>query len=138
MDAEIGYSRIILEKAGYQRIRIQGGILVLRLRDAQAATLNAWHEDCLRLMETWQPGKRLRYLHDIRAAEKITPLALDRVTGVLRHMRRVSISEGRGAILMSSAPLAGLLASFLRRKHYPNWQIRFFTSEPDALHWLRD
>lgn len=128
--------RIVLQKAGYRRERLPGGILILRLTDGRAETVDAWFEDCNRVMAGWRPGRRLRYLHDIRAAERVTPRATDQVVRVLRRMRSLPVTDGRGAILLRNPALTGLLSSFLRRQAFANWRIRFFTEESEALSWL--
>lgn len=128
--------RTVIEKAGYQRQRIPGGVLILRLLDGRPETIDAWYNDCQRIMSAWRPGRRLRYLHDIRNAEMLTPFAVERVVAVLRRMRNLPISDGRGAILARNSHIVGLLATFLKRRRYANWEIRFFSDESDALRWL--
>jgi hypothetical protein len=115
-----------------------GGIVVLRLLDSNPETIEAWYDDCNRLMEDWTPEKRLRYLHDIRQAERVTPRGLDHVTRVLHRMRLISVGDARGAILTRNATLAGLLGTFLKRRPRANWQIRFFQDEAKSLEWLRE
>jgi len=137
-DVGVAYRRVILEKAGYQRIRVQGGVLILRLLDNSCETLDAWHADCVRLMASWQPGKRLRYLHDIRCAEQVTALSLERVMGVLHRMRGVPVSDAKGAVLVRNTTLASLMSSFFKRRRYSNWRIAFFDDEAAALRWLAD
>jgi hypothetical protein len=131
-------SRVVIEKEGYRRQRLPGGTLILRLLDGRPETIDAWYDDCQKIMSAWRPGRRLRYLHDIRNAETITPFALDRVLNVLRRMRKLPISDGRGAILTRSSQVAGLLTTFLKRRRYANWQIQFFNDEVEALRWLNE
>lgn len=128
--------RTVIEKAGYRRQRMLGGILILRLLDAEVQTVDAWYEDCNKLMSHWQPGQRLRYLHDIRQAESVTPHNTDRVARVLRRMRHIPVTDGRGAILLNNSALAGLLGTFFKRRSHANWQIQFFSDEDEAIHWL--
>ena len=131
-------SRVVIEKAGYRRQRLSGGTLILRLLDGRPETIAAWYDDCQKIMSAWRPGRRLRYLHDICNAETITPFAVDRVVNVLRRMRKLPISDGRGAILTRSPQVAGLLSTFLKRRRYANWQIQFFNDEAEALRWLNE
>jgi hypothetical protein len=130
--------RTVTEKEGYIRQRMLGGILILRLMDSRRETINAWYEDCSLLMSKWQPGQRLRYLHDVREAEVVTPYAVDRVVRVVRQMRQIPVTDGRGAILVNSSTLAELLSTFLKRRTLVNWQIRFFQDEDEALRWLSE
>ena len=129
-------ARTVIEKAGYQRQRMPGGIIILRLLDSRAETIDAWYEDCGKLMSRWLPGQRLRYLHDIRLAEHVTPHATERVVSVLRRMRHTPVSDARGAILLNNPTLASLLKTFFRRRPHVNWQIRFFSDEAEAIRWL--
>jgi hypothetical protein len=131
-------ARTVIEKAGYQRQRLPGGIIILRLLDSRMETIDAWHEDCHKLMSRWLPGQRLRYLHDIRRAEQVTPHATERVISVLRRMRHTPVSDGRGAILVNNPTLASLLKTFFKRRPRANWQIRFFSDEAEAIRWLSD
>jgi hypothetical protein len=133
-----GNVRTVVEKAGYRRERLPGSIVALRLLDARPETIDAWYEDCSKLMAHWQQGQRLRYLHDIRQAEQVTPHAMERVARVLRQMRYTPVTDGRGAILMNNQTLAGLLRTFFRRRAHANWQIRFFSDEAEAMRWLSD
>ncbi len=127
-----------MQEAGYSRERLQGGIFILRLRDANPATIDAWYDDCNKLMGRWQSDQRLRYLHDIRGAETVTPHSTDRVTRVLRRMRYIPVSDGRGAILLNNKLIATLLETFFKRRPRANWQIRFFSDETQALNWLSE
>jgi hypothetical protein len=127
-----------MQAAGYSRERLPGGITVLRLRDANPATIDAWYEDCNKLMGRWQADQRLRYMHDIRGAETITPHATDRVTRILRRMRYIPVNDGRGAIVLNNAIIAALLESFFKRRPHANWQIRFFNDDEKALRWLSE
>jgi hypothetical protein len=129
-------ARLIVQKAGYRRERLPGGTLVLRLTDSRAETIDAWYDDCNKLMSAWEPGRRLRYLHDIRGAERITLQATDRAARVLRRMKYVPVTDGRGAILLSDATLGGLLSSYVQRR--PGWQVRVFLEEAEALRWLSE
>ncbi len=131
-----GNIRTVVEKAGYRRERVPGRIDVLRLLDARPETIDAWYEDCSKLMARWQQGQRLRYLHDIRRAEQVTPHAMERVARVLRQMRYIPVTDGRGAILLNNPTLAALLRTFFRRRAHANWQIRFFSDEAEAMRWL--
>ncbi|HLY24956.1 MAG TPA: hypothetical protein VKQ72_01365, partial [Aggregatilineales bacterium] len=128
---------VVVQEAGYRREAAPGGIVILRLTDSTPETIEAWFEDCNKLMESWKPQQRLRYLHDIRQAERVTPRGLDRVTRILHRMRLIPVGDSRGAILTRNATLAGLLGTFLKRRPRANWQIRFFQDEDKALHWLR-
>ncbi len=130
--------RTVLQKNGYMRQRLPGGILILRLLDGRAETLDAWFEDCNKLMSRWQPGQRLRYLHDIRRAEHVTPYATDRVARVIRRMRQAPLTDGRGAILLNNLTLASVLGGFFRRRSLAHWQVHFFTDEAEALRWLSE
>jgi hypothetical protein len=132
------YSRTIVEQAGYSRLRLPGGINVLRLADGERDTIEAWFEDCNKLMSRWLPDQRLRYLHDIRAAEFVTPHAIDRVTQVLRRMRYTPIADGRGAVVLNSTAISSLLGIFFKRRPGLNWKIRFFSDEKAALRWLSE
>jgi hypothetical protein len=131
-----GNNRTVVEKAGYRRERLPGSIVVLRLLDARVETIDAWFEDCNKLMGHWQPDQRLRYLHDIRGAEQVTPHATECVVRVLRRMKRIPVSDGRGAILLNNATVAALLKTFFKRRL--NWQIRFFGDEVEAMRWLSE
>jgi hypothetical protein len=131
-------SRVVMEQAGYRRERLPNGVLILRLMDARKETIEAWYEDCSRLMTGWRPERRLRYLHDIRRAELVTPHATERVTRVLRRMRTLPVTDARGAILLHSETLAALLGSFLRRRSEMGWDIRFFSDEGRAVRWLSE
>ncbi len=135
-DMSDGNIRTIIEKAGYRRQRLPGNITVLKLLDARPETIDAWYDDCNKLMAHWQRDQRLRYLHDIRGAEQVTPHATDRVVRVLRRMRHIPVSNGRGAILLSNPTLAALLGTFVNRRRHANWQIRFFFDEAEAMRWL--
>jgi hypothetical protein len=128
--------RTVHEQAGYTRQRASGGILVLRLHDARPETLAAWREDCFRIMGTWRGASRLRYLHDIRGAQSMTPYGVECVAAVLRHMRGIPVVDGRGAVLHSNAGIANVLGGFLNRRRYAGWRLRFFTDEDAALRWL--
>jgi hypothetical protein len=127
-----------MQAAGYSRERLAGGIIVLRLRDSKPESLDAWYDDCNKLMSRWQPDQRLRYLHDVRGAETITPHATDRVTRVLRRMRYTPVNDGRGAILLNNKVIANLLETFFKRRPHANWQIRFFSDEQQAIVWLSE
>jgi hypothetical protein len=129
-------ARTIIEKAGYCRQRLPGGIWALRLADSRRETLAAWYEDCVRVMEAWRPEQRLRYLHDIRKAGQVTPYAIEYVARVLRRMRQRPVTDARGAILTDNPTLAGLLGSFLSGNAFAHWQIRFFEDEDAAILWL--
>lgn len=131
-------ARTVVEREGYVRQRMSGGIMILRLLDAREETINAWYEDCNLFMTRWQRGQRLRYLHDIRAAEKVTPYATDRVLHILKRMRQIPITDGRGAVLLNSSALASLLSTFLKRRLVTDWQIRFFNIESEAIRWLSE
>lgn len=130
--------RTILQKAGYVRQRQIGGTYVLRLLDPERATIDAWYADCNGLMHTWGREKRLRYLHDIRQAERITPHAIDRATRVLERMRVTPVSNGRGAILAENPAVIGILQMTLRARRYSTWDIRVFQDEQAALRWLEE
>lgn len=129
-------TRIVLEYAGYRRERAAGGILILRLLDDRRETLDAWHEDCHKLMSHWRADQPLRYLHDIRHAEQVTPYATERVARVVRRMRSIPVHDARGAILVNNESLAALLDTFFRRRTQINWQISNFRNEQDAMQWL--
>jgi hypothetical protein len=129
--------RTIVERRGYQRQRMSGGIIILRLLEQSPEAIEAWYEDCNFFMSRWQPGQRLRYLHDIRRAERVTPYATDRVTRILKRMRTIPVNDGRGAILLTNATLANLLTPFLKPHPPAFWQIRFFSDEAEALRWLQ-
>ncbi len=129
--------RTLFQQGGYLRQRAEGGIIILRLTNAQPETINAWYEDCNRLIASWQPNKRLRYLHDVRGVGLPTLHTTDRVAQVLRRVRYTSVTDGRGAILVENAALAQLLASLVKRRPQANWQIRCFSDEAAALAWLR-
>ena len=131
-------ARVIVEKGGYVRERRLGGIIILRVKDSEPQTIDAWYEDCNKLMSRWQPDQKLRYLHDIRGAERITPHATDRVARVLRKMRYMPVGDGRGAILLTNPTIRSLLETFFKRRPRANWQIRFFTDEAEALRWLAE
>ena len=133
-----GNVRTVVEKAGYRRERLPDSIVVLRLLDAQPETIDAWFEDCNKLMSRWGQGQRLRYLHDIRQAEQVTPHAMERVVRVLRRMRYIPVTGGRGAILLNNPTLAALLRTFFRRRIQADWQIRFFEDEAQAMRWLSE
>jgi len=128
--------KLIIEHGNYRRERLPGGINILRLMDDDPDTLEAWFEDCNRLMTDWEPGQRLRYLHDIRGAERVTPRATDRVARILKRMRNTPVTDGRGAIVLKNGTIASLLSTFFRRRPQANWSIRFFEDESEALHWL--
>lgn len=130
--------RTVIEQNGYIRQRAAGGIVILRLADSRAEAIDAWYAECNKFMSHWEPGQRLRYLHDIRGAETVTPYATDRVVRVLRRMRNTPITDGRGAILLNSAALASILSSFFRRRRPGSWQIRFFRDESEAMRWLSE
>lgn len=130
--------RTIHEQAGYARQRASGGVIVLRLNDSRPETLEAWRDDCLRIMATWRGANRLRYLHDIRGAQHMTPYNIECVASVLRHMRGIPVQDGRGAVLHSNVGLATVLGGFLNRRRFAGWRIRFFTEEPEALRWLAE
>ncbi len=129
--------RTLVQQAGYVRQRAPGGVVILRVTNAYPETISAWYEDCNRLMASWQSGKRLRYLHDIRGAGLPTPHATDRVAQVLRRMRYITVSDGRGAILVENSALAHLLSSLIKRRPQANWEVRCFADEQAALSWLR-
>ena len=126
------------QEAGYVRQRAPGGVIILRVTNSRSETINAWYEDCLRLMATWPHTQRLRYLHDIRGAGLPTPHATDRVAHVLRRMRYTPVSDGKGAILIENRSLAELLSSVVKPHPQANWQIRCFSDEAAALVWLHD
>ncbi|MBX3085098.1 MAG: hypothetical protein KF716_25925 [Anaerolineae bacterium] len=130
--------RTIVEKKGYQRQRMLGGVMILRVLDPTPEAIEAWYKDCNLFMARWQPGQRLRYLHDIRNAERVTSFATDRVARVLKRMRTIPVSDGRGAILLNNAALGKVLSPFLRPHPPAFWQIRFFNDEGDALLWLSE
>ena len=132
-----GSVRTIIHQSGYRRERLPGGIFVLRLQNADPETIDAWYEDCLRLMSRWETGQRLRYLHDIRGAEVVTPHTTDRVARILRRMREIPVSDGRGAILLNNQTIGSLLQGFFKRRPRANWEIRFFNEEERALRWLQ-
>ncbi len=129
---------IIVDRPGYRRESTSNGIDILRLADSTPEAVEAWFEDCNQIMEGWTPSQRLRYLHDIRQAERVTPRAVDRVTRILHRMRLIPVGDARGAILTRNATLAGLLGTFLKRRPRANWQIRFFQDEAEALAWLAE
>src|SRR5438094_10487571 len=110
----------------------------MRQQDVRPETIDAWYEDCSEIMAQWRQGQRLRYLHDIRKAEQVTPHAMERVARVLRQMRYTPVTDGRGAILLNNLTLAGLLRTFFRRRAHANWQIRFFSDEDEAKRCLSD
>lgn len=128
--------RTIVEKKGYIRQRMNGGITILRVLEPTPEAIEAWYQDCNLFMSRWQPGQRLRYLHDVRSAERVTPYATERVTRVLKRMRTIPVSDGRGAILLNNASLASLLSPFLKPHPPAFWQIRFFSEEAEAFRWL--
>lgn len=128
--------RIIVEEAGYQRSRLPNGIFVLRVSDARPATLQAWFEDCNKLMSRWQAEQPLRYIHDIRGAEQLTPHGIDYVSQVLRRMRYIPVNDGRGAIVLNNTTIATMLAPFFKRRPTANWQVRFFRDDQEAVRWL--
>ncbi len=130
--------KIVIRRPGYEREWLPGDIHILRLHDARSESIEAWYEDCNKLMARWLPGQRLRYLHDIRAAEQVTPRAMDRVTRVLRRMRNTPVTDGHGAIVLNNGVVASLLATFFKRRPQANWQIRFFDNEDAAVHWLSE
>ena len=130
--------RIVVQRPGYERERLPGDIYLLRLRDSRSESIEAWYEDCNKLMSRWLPDQRLRYLHDIRAAEQVTPRAMDRVARVLRRMRNTPVTDGHGAVVLNNGVVASLLATFLKRRPQANWQIKFFDNEDDAVHWLSE
>jgi len=130
--------RMVIEQAGYRRQRMLGGILILRLLDSRPETIDAWYNDCNKLMAHWQPGQRLRYLQDIRQAESITPHSTDRVARVIRRMRHIPVNDARGAVLVNNPTLVALLGTFFKRRSQNNWHIRFFNDEADALCWLAE
>ena len=138
MNLETYPPRIVRQEAGYTRQRAANGIVILRVGDARPETINAWFEDCQRLIATWRNTPRLRYLHDVRGAGLPTPYATDRVAQVLRRMRYVPVSDGRGVVLVTNATLARLLESVIKRRPHANWQIRCMSDEAEALAWLRD
>ena len=127
-----------MEKGGYVRERRLGGIIILRVMDSEPQTIDAWYEDCNKLMSRWQPDQKLLYLHDIRGAERITPHATDRVARILRRMRYMPVGDSRGAILLTNPTIRSLLETFFKRRPRANWQIRFFTDEAEALRWLAE
>jgi hypothetical protein len=130
--------RIVVQRPGYERERLPGDIFILRLHDARSESVDAWYEDCNKLMSRWLPGQHLRYLHDIRAAESVTPHAMDRVARVLRRMRNTPVTDGHGAIVLNNGVVASLLATFFKRRPHANWQIRFFDKEDLAVRWLAE
>ncbi|CAG1002857.1 MAG: hypothetical protein IT322_13575 [Anaerolineae bacterium] len=129
-------TRTVIVKAGYRRERLPGNILIMRLLDSQRESLDAWYEDCCKCMSAWRPGRRLRYLHDIRHAEYITPYATERVIRVLAKMRQLPVTDGRGAILLQTPALGSVLGTFFKRRTYANWQVQFFNDEHEAIRWL--
>jgi hypothetical protein len=135
-DLDASQGRMIYEKAGYTRRRLPSGVTVLTLADANAETLDAWFEDCNKLMSRWQPDDKLRYLHDIRGAEFVTPHATDLVAKILRRMRYTPIGDGRGAVVLRNSTISSLLSMFLNRRMSMNWEIRFFSDDSEALRWL--
>ena len=130
--------RTVLVTGGYIRQRQLGGTLILRLLDLNAVTIDAWYADCNGLMTHWGRGKRLRYLHDIRQVQHVTPHALDRVTRILSRMRVTPVSDGRGAILANHAPLVSLLQTTLKSRRFSTWNMRIFHDEDAALRWLAE
>jgi hypothetical protein len=130
------YARTVIAQAGYRRERLPDGTLVLRLLDAHPETIDAWYQDCNRLMASWRPGRRLRYVHDIRNAEYVTPFATERVARIFWRMRQIPVDDACGAILMHNPTLAALLNSFVRNLSAAGWRIYVFESETDALRWL--
>lgn len=130
--------RTVLVTGGYMRQRQLGGTLILRLFDLQPSSIDAWYADCNGLMAHWARGRRLRYLHDIRRVQYVTPHALDRVTRVLSRMRVTPVSDGRGAILASHAPLMSLLQTTLKSRRFSTWNMRVFHDEDAALRWLAE
>jgi hypothetical protein len=128
--------RTVVEKQGYQRQRMVGGVTILRVLEPTPTAIEAWYQDCTLFMSRWIPGQRLRYLHDIRRAERVTPFAIDRVTKVLKRMRTIPVSDGRGAILLNNPTLLNILSPFLKPHPPAYWQIRFFSDEAEALRWL--
>src|SRR5271157_744416 len=129
-------TRTIVDQYGYIRQRMLGNIYVLRLRDAAPDTIDAWYEDCMKVMSRWEPNQRLRYLHDIREAEFVTPHAIDRVTQILRRMRNIPVMDARGAILLTNPLIGLLLGTFFNQRPQLAWQIRFFEDESAAIQWL--
>jgi len=129
--------RIIVQQAGYSRERLLGGVTILKLRNAEPESVDAWYQDCLKLMSRWQPGQRLRYMHDIRNAEQITSYGLERVIDVLRRLRTIPVSDAKGAVVLKKAALADLLGSFLKRRPTARWEIRFYYEPQEALNWLQ-
>ncbi len=130
--------RTVMEQAGYRRQRMLGGILILRLLDSRPETIDAWYEDCNRMMAHWQTDQRLRYLQDIRQAEAVTPHSTDRAARVIRRMRHIPVTDARGAVLVNNPALVALLGTFFKRRSQANWHIRFFSDEAEALRWLSD
>jgi hypothetical protein len=128
--------RTVVQRQGYLRQHLTSGISILRLLDSSPEAIEAWYEECNLMMANWRPGQRLRYVHDIRAAERITPRGTDRVARVLRRMRSIPVTDGRGAILLHNPALANLLAPFLRPKAPARWLIQFFDDEAEAIAWL--
>jgi len=130
--------RVIVQQDGYIRQRQLGGTHVLRLLNPDITTIDAWFTDCTGLMRDWGRGKRLRYLHDIRSAEKMTPHAIDRAARILELMRVTPVSDGRGAVLANNAAVIAILQTTLRTRRYSTWQIRVFQDEAIALRWLAE
>lgn len=136
-DTQMYVPHTLFESAGYSRQRAAGGITILRVGDARPETINAWYEDCKKLMAVWPGSPRLRYLHDIRHAGLPTLHATERVSQVLRRMRYIPVFDARGAILVNNPTLAELLASVMKRRPRADWQVRCFSDELAALAWLR-
>lgn len=130
--------RTILQRPGYIRQRMIGGITILRVMEPTPEAIQAWYEDCNQFMARWQNGQRLRYLHDIRRAERVTPFATEKVVRILKRMHRIPVSDGRGAILLHNANLMNLLTPFLKPHPPANWQIKFFSDEAEAIRWLSE
>jgi hypothetical protein len=122
----------------YLRQEMPGDIVALRLLDSQPQTLDAWFEECTALMSGWAPGRRLRYLHDVRNAETLKPHSIDRVTRVLKRVGKSDVRDGRGAILLNSKTVAATLNQVVGYYVGNKWQIRCFSDEADAIRWLSD
>ena len=48
--------RTVYQQGNYSRQRATGGVIILRVGDARPETIDAWFEDCQRLIAVWQPG----------------------------------------------------------------------------------
>lgn len=135
--APIGDGHSAVERASFVRQELPGGIVVLRLRDSEPDTLDAWYTECTRQMAAWTSEGRLRYLHDVRAAEALKAHSIDRVTRVLKGVGASPARDGRGAILLDNRAVAATLDSVVSRYVGGKWQVRCFSDETQAIGWLR-